>query len=295
MEKPKFRCRCSAIGQIMTEPQGKSIEEKIRDVEDAITAKAEKRAKWASEGKTHLVTYIKYGIEIEKLILQRTELKTRLGEPNLSKICQSYVKKWLWEKVTGKRVEFKSKPTDKGLIVEDDAIAFASLHFPEMELAYKNETHFKNEWLQGTPDILPPPDWVIDMKSSFTHETFPIFDGTCPETDYEWQVQGYMDLTNGQHAAVIFALMDMPMDMIEKEARYKLKEGYTLKEFEDFASNYIYTDLPDWMRLKRFDVERDQDKIAAIHARVEECRKYVDTVLWPELLRTQLKFEAYAL
>lgn len=294
MEKPKFYCRCSAIGQIMTEPQGKSIEEKIADINASIKTKSEKRADWESKGKTQLVTYIKYGVEIEKLLLAKSELEKRKGEPNLSKICQSYVKKWLWEKVTGKRVEFRSKPTDKGNLVEDEAIAFASNHYPDMELAYKNETHFKNEWIHGTPDVLCE-NFVPDNKSSYTHETFPIFDGTCPNDDYPWQIHGYLDLTGADRGAVIFTLMNMPMPMIEKEARYKLGEGYTLAEFENFASNYIYDDLEDWMRLKRFDIERDQDKIDAIHARVEDCRKYIDSILWPELLRTREKFVEDAL
>jgi hypothetical protein len=289
MEKPKFYCRCSAIGQIMTEPQGKSIEEKIADIEAAIKTKSDKRADWESKGKTQLVTYIKYGTEIEKLLLTKYDLEKRKGEPNLSKTCQTYVKKWLWEKVTGKRVEFRSKPTDKGNLVEDEAIAFASNHYPDMELAYKNETHLKNEWIHGTPDVLCE-NFVPDNKSSYTHETFPIFDGTCPNDDYPWQIHGYLDLTGADRGAVIFTLMNMPMPMIEKEARYKLGEGYTLAEFENFASNYVYDDLEDWMRLKRFDIERDQDKIDAIHARVEDCRKYIDSVLWPELLRTREKF-----
>ena len=289
MEKPKFYCRCSAIGQIMTEPQGKSIEEKIADIDAAIKTKSEKQAEWESKGKTHLVTYIKYSIDIAHLLEDKSNLEKRKGEPNLSKTCQTYVKKWLWEKVTGKRVEFRSKPTDKGNLVEDEAIAFASNHYPDMELAYKNETHFRNEWIHGTPDVLCE-NFVPDNKSSYTHETFPIFDGECPNDDYPWQIHGYLDLTGADRGAVIFTLMNMPMPMIEKEARYKLGEGYTLAEFENFASNYVYDDLENWMRLKRFDIERDQDKIDAIHTRVEDCRKYIDSVLWPELLRTREKF-----
>ena len=212
------------------------------------------------------------------------------GDGALSATCKTHLKKWLIRELTGKRVDFKSKPTDKGNAVEDDAIVYASCHIPEMGLCCKNETRFANQWMAGTPDVLNG-DLVIDLKCSLSAETFPMFEDELPESDYAWQVLGYMSLTNARRGAVVYALMSMPEDMIEREARYKLGQFYTRDQYEAFAANYQYDDLPPAMRLKKYPVEYDEEKVQAIANRVVECRNYVESVLWPTYLNNINQFE----
>lgn len=218
------------------------------------------------------------------------------GDGALSATCKTHLKKWLIRELTGKRVDFKSKPTDKGNAVEDDAIVYASCHIPEMGLCCKNEKRYFDEWMTGTPDVVIPGQEVDDMKSSYSAETFPLFETELPEKDYDWQVVGYMGLlrSNGiicPKGHVIYALMSMPEDMIEREARYKLGQFYTRDQYEAFAANYQYDDLPPAMRLKKYPVEYDEEKVQAIRDRVVECRNYVESVLWPTYLNNINQFE----
>lgn len=270
----------------MTNPRTKSIAEQI---EECVAERDERLLKYEAM-KQGLKSTEKAWEMITRLDFKIDYLQTVGSQPHLSDTCKTHLKKWLIRELTGKRVDFKSKPTDKGNAVEDDAIVYASCHIPEMGLCCKNEMRFKNEWIQGTPDVLSG-EWVFDLKCSVSAETFPLFEDELPESNYAWQVLGYMAIANARRAAIVYALMSTPDEMIEREARYKLGPNYSREEYEAFAANYQYEDLPPAMRLKKFEVEYDETKIEAIKARVLECRAYVGTVLWPTYLSNQKQFE----
>lgn len=282
---PVFNCRCSAIGEIMTEPRGLTNAQKLEAFDVSIK---EEQAK-VSELKVGSARHIAVIKKIQKLEKERIELLTDFNKPNLSETCKTYLKKWVIEQITKKRVGFKSKQTDKGNAVEDDAITYASIYIPEMGFSIKNEKHFRNEWINGTPDVIEQ-NFLPDIKSSYTHLTFPLFDNELPEKDYYWQVMGYMALTGIKKGAVLYVLMNMPEDMIEREARYQLGQMFTVDDYEAFAANYRYDDLPEWMRIKRFDVEFDEAQVQAIYTRVEQCREYITSELIPMIEKQQQIF-----
>ncbi len=105
---------------------------------------------------------------------------------------------------------------------------------------------------------------------------------TKVDPDYEWQLQGYMDLTGKENAAVIYCLMDAPEDVVEREARnLSFKAGYDELDFdfyEQVRESMMYSHLPDELRIKRFDVRRDEKKIEQIKKRVELCRKHISSI-----------------
>lgn len=282
---PVFKIRCSAIGQIMTEPKGKSVAEQIAELQAEIT---ERQGKYF-EMKPGLKTTIKALEMLERKQSELRALEAREGEPNLSQTCKTYLKKWLYEKIYQRRAEFTSKQTTKGNAVEDDAILYAADKLG-WGLASKNEKNFSNEYFHGTPDVILD-DEVDDTKASYTHETFPLYDSELPEKYYEWQVLGYMELTGKRKGKVIFCLMSMPEDIILKEARWKLKEGYTEQEYEEFAAQFRYDDLPTYLRIREYEIEYNEAKIRAIESRVLECRRYIETVLMPEVEKQFKKYQ----
>jgi len=174
-------------------------------------------------------------------------------------------------------------------MVEDDAIAYASGYIPEMGLCAKNEKHFENEFFKGTPDVIGD-EYIFDAKSSWSHDTFPLYSPELPETDYDWQVLGYMDLTGKTKGRVVFALMSMPEEQIEKEARWKLGADYSLEDYNNFAKNYKYDDLPAYLRIKEYEVAYDPDKLEAVKKRVLECREYIENTILPALERNAKKY-----
>ena len=144
----EFRIRCSALGQVMTEPKTK----KAKD------------------------------------------------DGELSQTAKSFCQSWLKEQLYQRRQTFASKYTEKGLTVEDDAIAYAGSQLRWGEVS-KNTIRLRNEWIEGECDVLTGTH-IHDVKSSWSEETFPLFEAKIPTAGYEWQVQGYMWLYGVEQASV---------------------------------------------------------------------------------------------
>lgn len=282
---PQFRIRCSAIGKIMTEPRGKSISEKVADAEKTL---AEKTVK-LSEAKPGTKTHANIQAAIKKLEAEIEALKKRIDEPNLSETCISYLESWVTEKLYARRVDFTAKTTDKGNLVEDDAIAYLSCHVPGFEFATKNTEHFADEYMHGSPDVLEA-EIGADVKSSWNHSTFPLYYNELPSADYYGQMQGYMNLTGRKKWKVIYCLMSIPEEMLLKEARHRLGPDYSKEQFDEFAANYMYDDLPPHLRIKEFDVSYDPEYIERVKTRVTECRKYIADNLIPIIQKQESKY-----
>lgn len=132
--------------------------------------------------------------------------------------------------------------------------------------------------MSGECDIILH-DTIVDIKSSFTCFTFPLFETKIPDTDYEWQIQGYMSLWGKPKGMVSYVLMDMPDEVIEKELRWKLKDGYTKEQYETEYMKYIYSNIDTKYRVKSFEFEYDAKKIEQVEARVKLCREYIETLI----------------
>lgn len=210
-EAPTFRCRCSALGQLMTAP------------------------------------------------------RTKTG---LSETAKTMLVLWYKEKLYKRRKEIQSKYMTKGNTVEDASIAYVNTIYGTDYK--KNEQYYENEYVHGTPDIVG--DTIIDIKNSWDFSTFPLFSSTIPTKDYEWQVQGYMMLTGATKASVVYTLMDLPDDLIEREYRMSGGTGLITAEFK---ANYKYKDIDDKLRVKRFDFEYSADLVEQIVTKIEEARKFV--------------------
>lgn len=282
---PVFKISASQCGKIMSGADGKSVKQRLEELRIEI---ADREAKVA-EMKPTLKTYPKQVEMLERRKAEYLELLPRENEPNLSKTCITYLRKWADEKIYKRKVEFTSKQTDKGNLVEDVSIDYASIHL-EWGLVSKNLERFHNEWAHGEPDLVLENE-VPDIKSSYTHETFPLYSPELENKDYEWQDLVYQWLTGIQKGSIVFVLTSMPDEMIRKEARWKLPEGYTEQEYEEFAAQFRYDELPPYLRIKQYDVEYNEEKIEAIKTRVLMCRQYIETTLIPEVEKNFKKFQ----
>ena len=280
-----FCIRCSAIGKIMGEPRGKSAAQKLAEAQ----ALLKKNVDAVAAAKAGSKSQIAAAARVERYTKDVADLEKLADTPHLSQTCISYLQEWVNEQVYGRRIEVVSKYTTKGNKVEDDAIVYALGYVAGLQLEVKNEQHLGNDWMHGTPDVVAG-QMVLDIKSSWSHETFPLYDREIPESDYEWQVLGYMGLTEKQKAVVCYCLMSMPDEMIEREARFKLGPNYTQEQFKEFAALYRYDDLPAFLRLKEFEFLFDEAKYESIKTRVEQCRAYIDEVIIPTLTANAKKY-----
>lgn len=201
-----------------------------------------------------------------------------MGAKGLGKTGLSYLDTWAKEQVYDRKKEFTSKFTQKGTINEDESIDMVA-DFLGLGFFVKNDQHFENDFLIGTPDVILP-DLIIDVKNSWNCFTFPLFETECPNDDYYYQAQGYMELTGREHFKLCYTLTDTPINLIESEARsYCYKNGYDIDDsdvFDDFVKKMTYKNIPIQNRIKIFDIEKDQKCIDLIKSRVEECRKILN-------------------
>src|ERR1035437_8537832 len=128
-----------------------------------------------------------------------------MGIKGLGKTGETYLKKWLKEQLYNRREEIKSKYITKGHQCEEDAFTLLCCEL-NIGMIYKNIEFFKNDYTCGTPDIITS-NTIYDTKNSWSLETFPMFEKDVPNTDYWWQLQIYMYLTNRKKAVLAYALI----------------------------------------------------------------------------------------
>ncbi len=173
----------------------------------------------------------------------------------LSKTAQSYAQEWLKEQIYGCRKEITSKYFDKGNQMEDASIDYIADYLGYGFLT-KNEEHFENDFLTGTPDVILNNE-IIDLKNSWDCFTFPLFFDAIPNKDYMYQLQGYMALTGRKKACLVYTLMNTPKDI-------------------NFGKEDNYDDVDAKYRIKVFEVKRDDEIIEQIKVRVEEINQYIN-------------------
>lgn len=199
-----------------------------------------------------------------------------MGVRGLGKTGETYVQKWMKEQIYDRRQTFSSKYTQKGNEVEDNSIDFVAEHLG-LGMLIKNEDHFENDFMTGTPDLILN-DCVIDVKNSWDCFTFPLFDTEIPNNDYFYQGQVYMALTGKTKYKLIYTLLDTPKHLIEKEAYYFANNnGVEFDEelFNEFESKMTYSNIPAEYKIKVFDFEYCQKTVDKIKDRVNECRQII--------------------
>jgi len=271
----KFKISCSAIGRIMTDSKELSKAEKIK----RLIADIEERKVKRDALKDGLKSKETATEKINSLTLELEALRKLPDTVNLSESCKTYCEDWIREReqIYGRRKEFTSKQTDKGNKTEFDAVELLE-GFYNWNFAAKNSSRKANDFMTGECDIILP-DTIVDIKSSFSCFTFPLFKSKIPDTDYEWQIQGYMHLWQKPKGMVSYVLMDMPDEMIDRELRYKFKDGYTNEQYETEYAKYIYSNIDTKYRVKSFEFEYDASKIEQVEARVKLCREYIESLI----------------
>jgi len=198
----------------------------------------------------------------------------------LSQTAKTYVEEQVLLAKYGIVKTFNSRYTDKGNLVEDESIKLAS-EVLELGFILKNDEHFSNDWVTGTPDVNTA-SLILDVKSSWDATTFPFFATEIPTKDYYYQLQGYMWLTGKQKSLLVYCLVNTPLDMVQDEIRRAHWNAHLLEEsldlIEEVQKRHNFDHIPDNRRVKVFEVERDDEVIEQIKERVELCREYYETL-----------------
>lgn len=210
-------------------------------------------------------------------IMTDSRTKGQMGET-----CKSYLKELYREKMYGIKKEVVSKYIDKGLMVEDSAIAFYSSRHDGFYV--KNNEWFKNEFISGTPDVVSE-DVVIDIKSSWNLFSLPFKDDEVNK-GYYYQLMGYMALTGLKKAKLAYVLIDTPSQLVQDEKR---RLSWQMGVIDDMNQDYLdacaeldkshnFSHIPIEDRIIEFEIEYDEKVVESIYKRVAECREYLNNL-----------------
>jgi len=219
---------------------------------------------------------LKQSMELERLIAKRDS-----GE-ELSATAKAYLLEVFIEEAYGRKKDISSKFTEKGLYIEEDAIEAAQSHYGRF--LSKNKERKYNDYFQGEADIILP-DRIVDTKSKWDIWGFASENGK--NRDYFWQQQVYMDLYDRNIADLFYYLGNAPEHLIVQEKRSKMyqlglvdMEG--TKEFDEMETsvekNMVFDDIHLEKRIKVFTIEKDEEAIEKLKAKIQVAREYLETL-----------------
>jgi len=209
-------------------------------------------------------------MKIRSSALGKIMTNPRKKSEALSAGCKTYIKELVKEDLFGYKSTIDSKYLTKGIDLEDTSIdLYNEVH---STLYLKNTERLSNEFITGECDINAE-DKIIDIKSSWSLETFPASPDDVNNKDYEWQLRGYMMLYNKPKAELAYCMVSTP--------------DYLLKDWDNWEIHKVDKHDP-FLRVTTISFERDRDKERDIIDRVIECGKfyieYRDSILNKQLI-----------
>lgn len=240
-----MKFRCSMLGILMTD--AKTIDSQYLTPELAVIQRKTKKT------------------DEEKAML------APLLEQSLSAGAKTAIGKMAKELMYSYQLNVTGKYMDKGLIVEDQAIElYNSVFFTEH---VKNTVRLTNKWITGECDIIMPGKKGIDIKSSWSLDTFPALSEDGEEGLYEWQCRGYMMLWEVPEWDVAYCMVDTPDELIKYE-----------QEDLHFVSH-----IDERLRVTVVNYKRDLELEEKIKRKTEAANRYLDSIV--ASIRVQHNFQ----
>jgi len=139
----------------------------------------------------------------------------------LSQTAKSHIEQLAKENFFNYRNQISSRYIDKGQQQEQDSIEL--LNTVRMESYTKHVGRVSNEYLTGECDIITS-DTIIDIKTSWSIDTWPALPQDGVNSDYEWQMRAYMMLYDRPQAEVIYCLVTTDPDLLSSFDNHELHQ-----------------------------------------------------------------------
>lgn len=251
----KFKCRCSAIGKIMTNSQGYA----------PLTEKQEKTVLEYEKKEKEKGLPPGQKAELEALYAKREmSKKVVLSDTHITYLMEEYA--WRVYKKKSVTKELDIEYTAKGKEVEEESITLLSRY--DKRLYRKNTERIENDFLSGEPDvytgeIITQAESVSDIKSIWDYPGFLKKLHSDLETDYVWQIKGYGDLCNTKDLSVANCLVSMSEGMIYDYLQRLLRRMNVisaespeyLAKAEDLEHSMRFEDIPFRLRVKKVAID----------------------------------------
>lgn len=187
--------------------------------------------------------------------------------------------------VDGRFSDIYSPAVIKGNRVEEDSLTLLSTF--DKSFYGKNKVRLHNKWITGECDVhVPELRKIIDIKSSWTNETYLKSIMKPLVKDYYWQGQGYCWLYDCDVFEIAFCLVNAPDEMVESEKRKFLYSIGNPSEFNEdihaklqqIERNMRFDDIPMQQRVYKHVIARNDEDIARISAKVEKVREQLQVI-----------------
>lgn len=279
----KTLIRCSAIGMIMTESRGKTNLEKYNDAVQLLNDEHIKYDAIVNKESKSAANKIEKLKKVQSEVDELFKIKDNI---ELSDTCKTYLIQAYVLSKYGRVREIVTKQMVKGTISEEDSIELFSIL--ENKYYQKNTDRISNEFICGTPDMfdgetLFTSTEIIDIKSCWDLFTY-LSNVESPEnSNYYWQLQGYMALTGAKIGTIAYCLVNTPESLIEGEKYQLLKRmDVVTEEDSDYKmelkklyANRKFDDIPMSERLLTFSIDRNDEDIEKIYKKVVKCREFI--------------------
>lgn len=221
--------------------------------------------------------------ERDKLVAKRD------AEPTLNQGAKTLVENIFREVVRGTYKQgFSNKYTEKGNSnCENTAIdRIAKVNgWGSFLNANKLGIELKDHIGVGHPDAIKTNIRIgFDAKSSFTDETFPLFQNELKETNYIWQSKRLAMMANFDKWYTCYSLENTPEHLVIKHAwelwRKSGNDGELTDSFlDDVRGLHTFDHLADWERVKTFEVKLTNEDVKLIEKRAQMARNYFDELV----------------
>lgn len=210
--------------------------------------------------------------------------KGRKKDEVLGQTAKTYIEEIFLYNEFGYREQVQTKEMKKGHLCEIPSMDLVQQVLGG-EFRTKNEKHYSNEYLTGTPDIvLEGSEIVEDIKNSWNLRTFFQADGT--NKDYFWQGQTYMELTGAKFFRLIYTLNPIPEELMVEEERklyYQYGQDDSNEDYKAALKQMLHNNdliyaLEPHQRVKVFSFERCEDSIKSLYTQAEAAREYYKTL-----------------
>ena len=145
-----------------------------------------------------------------------------------------------------------------------------------------------NNYCSGEPDLIHD-GIVVDIKNSWSANSFPFWDDDIKNKSYIYQLQAYLWLSGLKSAKLVYTLTTTPEHIRQQEIQrlwFRLmdkpensfREQFEVElEAQDIINKeMVFDHIPVKNRVKIFEVLRDDEMIEAIQNRIELARVKYD-------------------
>jgi hypothetical protein len=195
--------------------------------------------------------------------LTKIMTSSRSKSEALSETAKSYIKSIAKQDYFGYTTDLNNKYVTKGIQCEEQSIELLNdVLFTNYE---KNEVRKTTELLTGECDIYTP-ELIIDIKTSWSFDTFPATPSDINIKDYEFQLRGYMFLYNVDRAALAYCMVNTPSDLI----------GYESEDLHRVRDTPIQS-LVTMLTIER-DYQLEQEMLERSVAAIEYYQQYINQI-----------------